>query len=126
MTDWTGDELNRVGQAEELEIAGLNPDNTLRQPTTIWVVRVGDDLYVRPVNGRSGAWFLGTQIRHEGRIWAGGVEKDVRFVEIDAEGDLNNQIDAAYSSKYRRYAQSIIASITTPTARSATIRLVPA
>lgn len=125
MTGWTGDELNRVGQAEELEIAGLNPDNTLRQPTTIWVVRVEDDLYVRPVNGRSGAWFRGTQVRHEGRIWAGGVVKDVRFVEIDAEDDLNNQIDAAYSSKYRQYTQDIIDSITNSTARSATIRLVP-
>jgi hypothetical protein len=35
-----------------------------------------------------------------------------------------DKIDAAYASKYRRYA-SIIPSINSPTARSATIKLVP-
>jgi hypothetical protein len=33
------------------------------------------------VNGRTSAWFRGTQERHEGRIWAGSVEKDITFVE---------------------------------------------
>jgi len=46
----------------------------------IWVVRDGDELYVRSANGRDSAWFRGVQVRHEGRIWAGGVEKDVTFV----------------------------------------------
>lgn len=126
MTSWTSDELKRVGQAEELEIAGREPDGGLRQATIIWVVRVEDDLYVRAVNGRSSPWFKGTQLRHEGRVWAGGVEKDVRFVEIDAQDDLNDRIDAAYTSKYRQYAQAYIDSVTNSKARSATIRLVPA
>ncbi len=52
-------------------------DGTLRRPVTIWVVRVGDALYVRSVNARTGGWFRGAQARHEGRIWAGGVEKDL-------------------------------------------------
>lgn len=46
---------------------------------TIWVVRHGDDLYVRSYRGRSGSWFRGTQVRHEGHIQAGGVDKDVMF-----------------------------------------------
>jgi hypothetical protein len=90
---------------------------------TIWVVRLGDDLYVRSVNGRTAAWFRGTQGRHEGRIWAGGVEKDVTFV--GADDDIDDQIDDAYRSKYRRYALSIVGSVLTPEARSATIKLVP-
>jgi hypothetical protein len=125
MTSWTRDELNKIEKAEELEIAARKPDNTLRNPTTIWVVRVADDLYVRSVNGRTSNWFKGIQVRHEGRIWAGGVEKDVQFVEIEVEDNLSEQIDAAYSDKYRRYAQSIIDSITSSKARSATIKLVP-
>ncbi len=123
MTAWTSDELNKIGTAEELQIAPLRRDGTLRNPVTIWVVRLGDDLYVRSVNGRTAAWFRGTRVRHEGRIWAGGVEKDVSFV--DADPDLNDQIDAAYRTKYRRYAASIIRSIVSPEARSATIKLVP-
>ncbi len=123
MTMWTSDELNKIGTAEELEIASLRRDGTLRNPVTIWVIRHGDDLYVRSVNGRTAAWFRGTQVRHEGHIQAGGVDKDVTFV--DADPDLNDQIDAAYRTKYRRYAASIIRSIVSPEARSATIKLVP-
>ena len=47
MTGWTRDELNKIGQAEALQIASLRQDGKLRNPATIWVVRVGDDLYVR-------------------------------------------------------------------------------
>ena len=123
MTAWTSDELRKIGAAEELRIASARRDGTLRNPVTIWVVRLGDDLYVRSVNGRTGSWFRGARVRREGRIWAGGVEKDVTFV--DADHDIDDQIDAAYRTKYRRYAASIISSITSPEARSATIKLVP-
>lgn len=124
MTMWTSEELNKIGKSEELQIASLRRDGTPRNPVTIWVVRTGDDLYVRSVNGRNGAWFRGAQVRHEGHIWAGGVDKDVTFVE-EADPDIKDQIDAAYRNKYRRYAANIINSIISPEARSATIKLVP-
>jgi len=123
MTTWTNDELNRIGTAEELQIASLRRDGTLRKPRTIWVVRLGDDLYVRSVNGRTSDWFRGVQTRHEGHIRAGGVEKDVTFVEDDS--DLNDQIDEAYRTKYHRYVGRILDSILTPEAQSAMIKLVP-
>ena len=123
MTGWTADELERIEAADELEIASLRSDGTLSSRRTIWLVRVGDDLYVRSVKGRTSDWFRGTQRRHEGRIRAGGIEKDVTFVEADA--DLEAQIDDAYRQKYRRYAKSIVDSTLTPQARSATLKLVP-
>jgi hypothetical protein len=43
----------------------------------------------------------------------------------DADHRLDDEIDAAYRSKYRRYAKSITDSITSPGARSTTTRLVP-
>jgi len=124
MTAWTSDELNKIGTAEELEIASLRRDGTLRNPMTVWVVRLGDDLYVRSWRGRTGAWFRGTQVRHEGRIWAGGVEKDVTFVE-EADADLNDQIDAAYRTKYRRYGARYVNPMVAAEVRAATIKLVP-
>jgi hypothetical protein len=72
MSEWTSDELTRIGAAEELRVASVRRDGTLRKPVTIWVVRHGDDLFVRSVNGRNGAWFQGTQERQEGHISAGG------------------------------------------------------
>ena len=73
MTTWTGNELNKIGTAEELQIASIRNGGTLRKPVTIWVVRHGDDRYVRSVNRRTAAWFRGTQVRHEGHIRAGQV-----------------------------------------------------
>jgi hypothetical protein len=94
----------------------------LRNPVTIWVVRHGDDLYVRSVNGRGSSWFRGAQVRHEGHIRAGGVDKDVVLVETD---DLSDELDAEYRTKYRRYAASFVDPITSPEARAATLKLVP-
>ena len=124
MTAWTGDELKKIDAAEELRIASLRQDGTLRKPAIIWVVRVGDEVYVRSVNGRTSAWFRGVQSRHRGQVRAGGVVKDVAFVE-ESDPHINDQVDAVYRSKYRRYAASIINSIVSPDARSATIKLVP-
>jgi hypothetical protein len=124
MTTWTSDELNKIGRAEELEIASVRHDGTLRHPVTIWVVRHGDDLYVRSYRGRGGSWFRGTQVRHEGRIWAGGVEKDVTFVE-ETDPGRHDQIDAAYRTKYRGYGARYIDPMVAPEARAATIKLVP-
>lgn len=123
MSQWTNDELKKIGQAEEMDIQSLRADGTLRAPVTIWVVRVGDDLYIRAVNGRTGAWFRGTQTRHTGHIQADGLGKAVTFA--DAEPKLNDQIDAAYRTKYRRYSADIVDTVLTPAARAATIKLVP-
>lgn len=122
MTAWASDELEKIAAAEELEMATVRRDGTLRKPVTIWVVRHGDDLYVRSVNGRTSSWFRGAQVRHEGHIHAGDVDKDVLLVETD---DVNDEIDAAYRAKYHRYAESIVSSIISPEARAATLRLLP-
>ena len=125
MTAWTNDELTSIGTAEELQIASARSDNTLRNPRTIWVVRVGDDLYVRSMYGRTGGWFPSTQVRHQGHIRAGGVDKDVTFADPDPDPALNDQIDAAYRDKYRRYGERIIGGVVNPEARAATIKLMP-
>ena len=57
MSRWTSSELDKIGTAEELGIASVRRDGTLSKPVTIWVVRTGDDLYVRSYKGGAGAWF---------------------------------------------------------------------
>ena len=63
-------------------------------------------------------------MRHEGHIRAGGVDKDVTFVEGDDQA-ISDALDAAYRTKYRRYAASIVDTVVSPEARSATLKLVP-
>ena len=123
MTAWTSDELDKIAAAEELQIASVRRDGTLRNPVTIWVVRLRDDLYVRSAYGRTSSWFRGTQDRHEGHIHAGGVDKDVTFV--DADPDINDQIDASYRAKYHRYGVRFVTPMVSAEARAATIKLVP-
>ena len=96
----------------------------LRKSRTIWVVRIGDDLYVRSVNGRGSDWFRGVVTRHAGRIQAGGVEKDVTFVEED-DLAVQEQIDAAYRKKYGHFPQEYVDACLTPQAYTATVRLEP-
>ena len=123
MSTWTSDELSKIGAAEELDLASVRSDSTLRKPVTMWVVRRDDDLYVRSVNGRTSSWFRGAQARHEAHIEAGGVDKDVLLVETD---DVNDELDAAYRSKYGdRYPADHVDPMVSPEVRATTLKLVP-
>ena len=123
MNTWTAGELDRIGAADELQVAPLTADGTLRPYTTIWVVRVGDDLYVRSYRGRGGGWYRQALQRHRGRIRAGGVERDVTFEEpTDAD---HAAIDRAYRNKYAGYSRTYVDPMVSPDASSATLRLTP-
>jgi hypothetical protein len=124
MANWTRDELDTIGKADELQIVTVRGDGTKRKPVTIWVVRVGDDLYVRSGYGDRAAWYRGTQSRRDGHITAGGVAKDVRFEEA-ADPALNDGIDAAYRSKYLHHGAQWVDPMVAAAARSTTIKLVP-
>jgi hypothetical protein len=123
MTNWTNDELDRIGKAEELEIAVRRPDGTSRKPVPVWVVRVDDQLYVRSGYGERAAWYRATQRRREGHISAGGVEKDVTFA--DADPGVNDRIDAEYRNKYLRHGAQWLDPMVTAEARATTIKLLP-
>jgi hypothetical protein len=125
VSEWSREELSKIGTAEELRIQSMRGDGTLRKPVIIWVVRLGDRLFVRAIKGPTGPWFRGTRGRRQGHIRAGGVDKDVSFVFIDADDGVNQDIDAEYRGKYRRYAGPILDTVLTPAARAATIELLP-
>ena len=91
-TAWTDADLAHFGDAEEVRIAGMRDDGSLRKPVIVWVVRVGDELYTRSVNGPDAAWIRGVQIRHRGQLSADGKEIDVDFVSDDSVDE--GQIDA--------------------------------
>jgi hypothetical protein len=123
MTTWTTDELDKIGNADELRLVTSRPDGSLRNPVTIWVVRHDDGLYIRSYRGPGGSWSRRTRERREGRIQAGGVDKNVTFA--DADHSLDAQIDAAYRAKYRRYGSTYVDPMVAPQARATTIKLVP-
>ncbi len=123
MGGWKEEELAEIGEADELAVAPKRRDGTLQRPRIIWVVRHGDDLYVRSVNGADGAWFRGVEASQAGHISAGGVDADVVFE--DADHDVDDDLDEEYRRKYGR-SSSAVDSITSANARATTIRLLPA
>jgi hypothetical protein len=123
MSEWTSDELGRIGEAEELQLASLRRDGTLRPYVTMWAVRAGDDIYVRSAYGPDNPWFRRAKASGAGRMRASGLEWDVTFAE--AAPGVHAAIDAAYHSKYDRYGPRIVGSVVGPNAEAVTIRIVP-
>ena len=123
VTIWPRDELERIGDAKELQLASRRPDGSLRPYVTMWVVRAGDGLYVRSAYGPGNPWYRRAASSGTGRIRAAGIERDVSFAQASAE--IQGDIDAAYHAKYDSYGPRIVGSVTGPGAHRVTIRLVP-
>lgn len=121
-TTWSTDDLERIGDAQEIQFAPENDDGTLRRPTTIWIVRVGDDLFIRSANGPQGRWYRTAVEAHRGQLTADGSTRDVALTDV-ADPAVNERIDAAYLAKYGStpWAEPM----TRPGPRDTTFRLTP-
>lgn len=126
MTAWRGDELIAVGDADEVQIASRRPDGTVRPFVTIWVVRVGAEIYVRSAHGRDNPWFRRALASGSGRIEADGVTRDVTFEEPDEDADLDAAIDAAFHAKYDHYGAALVDPVVSAESERATLRIVAA
>jgi hypothetical protein len=122
-TTWSDDDLRRIGDAEELQLSSARPDGSARPYVTMWVVRAGDELYVRSAYGPANPWYRRARASGVGRIRAGGVERDVTFAEADP--GVHADLDAAYHAKYDRYGPRIVGTVVGPQVRDVTVRLVP-
>jgi hypothetical protein len=123
MAEWNAADLDRFGAAGEIDVTTLRADGSVRGYVPVWVVRVGDSLYVRSYRGRDGAWYRHAVHRPRGRIRAGTVERDVAF---DATNDAaQDAIDGAYRSKYARHGATHVERMVNRSAQAATLRLLP-
>ena len=57
MSAWSERDLARIGAADEILVAPDQGDRSRGPAVPIWVVRVGDELYVRSYRGASGGWY---------------------------------------------------------------------
>ncbi len=128
-TAWTPAQLDTIDSTGEVDVATRRNDQTLRTARIVWIVRHGDAVYVRSVNGTTAAWYRGAQTRHEGELTAGHLQRDVVFVEAGEHAGggsaLDDALDAAYRHKYGR-SSSAVAAITADVARATTLRVDPA
>jgi hypothetical protein len=124
MTAWSSDELDRIGRTTEIQLASRRPDGSLRPFATIWIVTVDGEVYVRSAYGWNNGWFQRALKSGQGRILAGGVDRDVSFESPGPE--VADQVSAAYHAKYDRYGARIVATVVDAEAVRSTLRIVPA
>ena len=122
MPGWNEQELATIGEADELRISSHRPDGTLRPSVIIWVVRIGDNLYVRSAYGAKNPWYARSRKSGSGHITSGGIERDVTFEDAT---DSPEAIDAAYHTKYDRHGPRIVGTVVGEKVAALTFRLVP-
>jgi hypothetical protein len=124
---WTPDDIQRIGAADELEIAAKDADGTLRRWVPIWVVCVGEQVYVRTWYRRDTGWFAHVLGSHRACIRVPGLQADVAVEDVAATGpdQLRVDIDAAYRAKYGRYGASTVEKMVADAAADTTLRLSP-
>jgi hypothetical protein len=123
MKAWTVDELDRIGGSDEIELASKRADGSARSYLPIWVVRVGDELFIRSYLGLDGAWFRAVLRNPEVRIRFAGTEREAG-VERPEHPD-HAAVDQAYRTKYGRTSSAYVDPMIGAAATATTLRLVP-
>jgi hypothetical protein len=112
---------DRLASADEVDVAPRRADGTLASYTTIWIVAVDGDLYVRSYRGPRGSWYRMARRTGRGRIRAAGYEVEVTFA--DATDISPDAVDDAFRGKYGRspYVDAMVARET----RATTLKVNP-
>jgi len=94
----TADALHHLADVEEIRIGFRRPDGSSGS-TPIWVVQVGDDIYVRSVRGPRGGWYRRLRANPGGEVWDGEHRHLVRAEAVTDAGMLA-EVTNAYATKY--------------------------
>ncbi len=124
MGSWTEHELDAISQAEEVDVMTVRADGSARRPVPIWVVRVGNDVYVRSYRGSNGAWYRHARADGIGRVRVADLVRDVKFHAV-SDRNASDAVDAAYRAKYARYSDNYLTPMVAQAAQTATLRLTP-
>ncbi len=123
---WSREELERIGTAEELRIATRRADGTLRRWVPIWVVCVGQQVYVRTWYRRDSGWFGHVLDSRRARIRVPGLDVDVAVEDVGEDrAELRAGVDAAYRTKYGHYGGTSVDRMVTDDAAASTLQLIP-
>jgi hypothetical protein len=123
---WSADELERIGKAEELQIAVKSADGTLPPEVPVWVVCAHGQVYVRTWYRRDNGWFGHAVESRRARIHVPGLVAAVAIEDVgDHEAELRASVDAAYRAKYGRYGATTVERMVADDAAETTLRLVP-
>jgi len=132
---WSTEQLQLLDAAVELNIAVPRPDGALGRWTTVWVVCVGQGVFVRSWHRRETGWFGRRAVTTgRARISATSLVTDVAVVDLGRTGDrsgeepqlqgeLFDEVDSAYRTKYGAFGDATVGAVVSAHARVTTLRL---
>jgi hypothetical protein len=114
--------LNQLNSREEIDIETQSATGRTHR-TTIWVVVVDNNVYIRSVRGRSGRWYREITANPQGAIYVDGRRLAVRAIPVTDPATIA-RVSNAYLQKYRHspFVNSMVREEILPT----TLRLEPA
>jgi hypothetical protein len=121
MDAMAGNALQHLADVEEIRIGFQRPDRSTGS-TPVWVVRAGDDLFVRSMYGPRGGWYRRLRANPDGQVQDQGHTHLVRAEPVTDAGTVG-EVTHAYAAKYADspYVQSLLSE----EAAGATLRLEP-
>lgn len=114
-----------VAAFEACKYLGLRAGVAPHRFRAVWVVVVGQRVFVRPWNNKPNGWYQIFSSEPRGTVQIG--EREVRVRARKARGErLMDAIDAAYAAKYRTPgSRHYVRGFATPRRRATTMELLP-
>ncbi|MDW8480405.1 MAG: DUF2255 family protein [Meiothermus sp.] len=121
---WTGEELARIAQADDLHVSPFREDGvTYGTPTWVWCVVVGEAVYARAYHGGRSSWYQAALKQGAGRVRVAGIVRAAVFLPVPQEDPVQEAIDGAYREKYQ--GSPYLEAMLSPRARVATVCILP-
>jgi hypothetical protein len=117
----TRNPLEHLAEVEEISIGFRRPDGSTGS-TVVWVVQVGDNLFVRSIRGPKGGWYRRLLADPNGEVREGGHLHSVHAEPV-ADADTIAEVTRAYASKYS--GSPFVQPLLEEPAAGATLRLDP-
>jgi hypothetical protein len=113
--------LAHLAEVEEISIGFRRPDGSTGS-TPVWIVRVGDNLFVRSIRGPEGGWYRRLRADPNGEVREGGHLHSVHAEPV-ANTHTIAEVTRAYATKYS--GSPFVRPLLEEPAASATLRLDP-
>ncbi|HYT26297.1 MAG TPA: nitroreductase/quinone reductase family protein [Actinomycetota bacterium] len=93
-----GDALQHLADVQEISIGFRRPDGSTGS-TPVWVVQVGDNIFVRSIRGPRGGWYRRLRANPNGEVRDAAHVHPVHAEPI-ADADTLAEVTCAYATKY--------------------------
>lgn len=93
------EQLDQLAKAEEVEIETQKDGQSPVHRTIIWVVTIGEDVYVRSVRGVTARWYREISANPTGALYLGGQRIPIH-AELATDAETVARVGEAYQRKY--------------------------